>query len=57
MSRFDFTKLALIAFALLVPANSTEADPFNVKRLLEVNIEMPASDWKTMRYEHHDLFG
>ena len=57
MSRFDFTKLALIAFALLVPANSTEADPFDVKRLLEVNIEMPAADWKTMRYEHHDLFG
>tara|TARA_Y100001968_G_scaffold67099_1_gene57890 strand:+ start:2274 stop:3971 length:1698 start_codon:yes stop_codon:yes gene_type:complete len=57
MSRFDFTKLAVIAFALLVPANSTEADPFDVKRLLEVNIEMPAADWKTMRYEHHDLFG
>ncbi len=57
MSRFDFTKIALIAFALFVPANSTKADPFDVKRLLEVNIEMPAVDWEKMRYEHHDLFG
>ena len=46
-----------LIFALLVPLSSVEADPFDVKRLLEVRIEMPVADWKAMRYEHHDLFG
>ena len=57
MFRLHIEKRIFAVIVLLVPLNLVEADPFDVKRLLEVNIEMPVADWKTMRYEHHDLFG
>ena len=58
MSRLSFLQVAIAPFLLLHCANiPVEADPFEVDRLLEVKVTMPAKDWKRMRYEHHDLFG
>ena len=52
--RFVFVVLAALLVEVGVLANE---GPFHVDRLLEVTVEMPAEDWKKMRYEHHDLFG
>ena len=58
MSRLSFVQIAIVPFLLLPCANiPVQADPFEVDRLLDVKVAMPAADWKKMRYEHHDLFG
>lgn len=58
MSRLSFIQFAIVPLLLLPCADiPVEADPFEVDRLLEVKVAMPAEDWKKMRYEHHDLFG
>ena len=58
MSRLSFVQIAIVPFLLLPCANILiQADPFEVNRLLDVKVAMPAADWKKMRYEHHDLFG
>ena len=58
MSRLSFVQIAIVPFLLLPCANIlVQADPFEVNRLLDVKVAMPAADWKKMRYEHHDLFG
>ena len=57
MSRLSFIQFAIVPLLLLPCAYiPVEADPFEVDRLLEVKVAMPAEDWKKMRYEHHDLF-
>ena len=58
MSRLSFVQIAIVPFLLLPCVNiPAQADPFEVDRLLDVKVAMPAADWKKMRYEHHDLFG
>jgi len=63
MSRLSFVQIAIVPFLLLpfllLPCANilVQADPFEVNRLLDVKVAMPAADWKKMRYEHHDLFG
>ena len=58
MSRLSFVQIAIVPFLLLPCVNiPVQADPFEVDRLLDVKVAMPAADWKKMRYEHHDLFG
>ena len=58
MSRLSFIQFAIVPLLLLPCADiPVEADPFEVDRLLEVKVSMPAEDWKKMRYEHHDLLG
>ena len=58
MSRLSFIQFAIVPLLLLPCADiPVEADPFEVDRLLDVKVAMPAEDWKKMRYEHHDLFG
>ena len=57
MSCLRLKIILLATLSSIAPLSLAEANPFDKTRLLKVKIELPAADWKAMRYEHHDLFG
>lgn len=54
---YPWTLACVIALFFSELQSHAESNPFQWDRLLDVEVSMPAEDWESLRYEHHDLFG